>query len=364
MSGLSGCEMPNILYSIEDSFYKSNRFFTIDSSKYPAVVTKASTIKDTTGVFAAVSPYGNFTAAELAAMINSDGTVNIDPEGIASDGAGNLYIASEGRGTVGDADRPIESLNFIFKVDMDGNILKVITLPDELNDIQLRFGLEGIAYDPAGYLVACLQRAWGDNKGALILKYNLATEVWNYFQYPLDTPTSQNGGWVGLSDISHVEKDIYFVLERDNQGGPDAAIKKIYAINLADYPMAEDGEMILKEEVIDLLPEVSTKIGGLALEKIEGMGFDGSSWFILNDNDGVDDNSGETRLINLGELEVPTIPKPCRDQSLFKFPLDLFPERERDCGWITKNKNKMETRKEQYCDRFAAECAKTCGTCS
>ena len=77
---------------------------------------KAIDIKDTNGVFAAVSPYGEFSADDLAAMINDDMTVNIDSEGIAADGEGNFYIAHEGRGTVFDADRPIESLNFIFKL--------------------------------------------------------------------------------------------------------------------------------------------------------------------------------------------------------------------------------------------------------
>ena len=46
--------------------------------------------------------------------------------------------------------------------------------------------------------------------------------------YPLDDVESQYGGWVGLSDITNVGEGEYLVLERDNQGGPDAAIKRIY----------------------------------------------------------------------------------------------------------------------------------------
>ena len=101
MSGLAAGE-DTILYAVEDSFYNSNRFFTIDTSTTPSTLTDATTIKDTNGVFAAVQPFGDFTAEDLAALINDDNTVNIDPEGIAATGDGFLWIASEGRGTVGE----------------------------------------------------------------------------------------------------------------------------------------------------------------------------------------------------------------------------------------------------------------------
>ncbi|MGB3518969.1 MAG: esterase-like activity of phytase family protein, partial [Elainellaceae cyanobacterium] len=233
MSGLvTDPDNSDILYAIEDSFYNSNRFFTIDTSTTPNTLTSAITIKDTNGVFAAVQPFGDFTAEDLDALINDDNTVNIDPEGIAATGDGFLWIASEGAGTVGDPDRPIESLNFLFKVDADdGAIAEVVTLPDELNNIQRRFGLEGVAYDD-GKLVAVLQRAWGDDPNPRVLVYDTDTSEWigDYF-YPLDEVESQNGGWVGLSDISPLGDDRFLVLERDNQGGPDAAIKRLYTIN-------------------------------------------------------------------------------------------------------------------------------------
>ena len=46
-----------------------------------------------------------------------------------------------------------------------------------------------------------------------------------------------------------------------------------------------------------------TATGGLIAEKIEGSAVtaDGDV-YIINDNDGVDDNSGETNLINLGNI--------------------------------------------------------------
>jgi len=292
----------DILYAIEDSFYNSNRFFTIDTSSTRNTLTSATTIKDTDGVFAAVQPFGDFTAEDLDVLINDDDTVNIDPEGIAATDDGFLWIASEGAGTAGDPDRPIESLNFLFKVDADdGAIAEVVTLPDELNEIQVRFGLEGVAYDD-GKLVAILQREWGNDPNPRVLVYDTDTSEWigDYF-YPLDEVESQNGGWVGLSDIAPLGDDRFLVLERDNQGGPDAAVKRLYTIRLS--PNLEDGDTLRKTFVRDLIPDF-LEAGGLMPEKLEGLAVTEDGIWVINDNDGVDDNSGETQLINLDYSEL------------------------------------------------------------
>ena len=299
MSGLSND--PNdddTLYCVEDSFYKSSRMFVIDISSSPAVLTAGIKLVDSSGVFASVSPYGEFSADDLSAMINEDMTVNIDPEGIAAVGDGTFWIVSEGRGTVGDADRPIESLNFLFKVNTSGEILEVVTLPDEINDIQLRFGLEGVTVTDGGMVVVAFQRAWGDNAEPYLGCYDTNTQEWTFVFYPLDAPESQYGGWVGLSDISWVGDMSFYVLERDNQGGPDASIKRIYSIDLEGV---SDGDTVSKTFLRDLIPDyVAT--GGLVMEKVEGMAVTGSGVWIINDNDGVDDNSGETQLLNLGSF--------------------------------------------------------------
>jgi len=292
LSGLSNDPSDSdILYTIEDSYYKSNRIFTVNIDKQPAIITKATQIKDTKGLL----------AASNAKMVNDDGTVNIDMEGIAYDGKGMFYVASEGAGTFNDPGRPITSLNYIFAIDVDGNIHDVITLPAFLNAIQSRFGLEGVAYHPEGYLIACLQRAWGAMAGPAILVYDLEAGDWvGHVVYPLDPSESQNGGWVGLSDISWVEDNHFLVLERDNQGGPDAAIKRIYSIYLSLDEL--DGRVIEKELAMDVIGVYAAN-GALPVEKIEGMAFtDKGGVWIVNDNDGIDDNSGETQLLNLGKL--------------------------------------------------------------
>ncbi|MCG8441274.1 MAG: esterase-like activity of phytase family protein, partial [Caulobacterales bacterium] len=148
MSGLAADpDDADLLYAIEDSFFASNRIFAIDVGQTPAVLTREIALTDANDVFAAVATSGPdadpdaFDAADLAAMINADKTVNIDPEGIAVASDGGFWIASEGAGTVTETDaRPIEKLNFVFKTDADGVIEDVVTLPDAVNAIQVRFG--------------------------------------------------------------------------------------------------------------------------------------------------------------------------------------------------------------------------------
>jgi len=314
MSGLAADPtMPRKLYAIEDSFYGSNRIFGIDISQAPALLDEEITISDANGVFAAVDAVALadatvddddpiridvFDEADLAAMINDDNSVNIDPEGISVASAGGFWIVSEGSGTVGDANRPVNSLNFIFKVDAAGVIEAVVRLPDALNDVQLRFGFEGIAeYNGSGYVA--FQRVWPGDTEARIGVYDVTNATWSFLFYPLEAPASQNGGWVGLSDITSLGGGEFLVVERDNQGGPDAAIKRLYTFDVTGLV---DGDTVTKVLVDDLMDDLMAA-GGLVPEKIEGSAVTASGdVYIINDNDGVDDNSGETQLINLGDI--------------------------------------------------------------
>jgi len=286
------------LYTIEDSFYKKNRILEIGTDSALPQVNKEIRIVDTDDVFAVVKPYGNFSADKLAAMINEDKTVNIDPEGIAVTDT-YMIVASEGSGTVYDVKKPIQSLNFLFKVDYSGKILEVITLPDEVNAIQLRFGFEGVAVD-GDVAYVTFQRAWGKEANPRLGMYDMKEKSWTFAYYPLDTPESQNGGWVGLSDIAPLGDKQFLVLERDNQGSLDAAIKRIYKVDLSSV---KEGETVKKTLYKDLMP-VLKKEGRLNFEKVEGLTVmaDNSIW-IVTDNDGVDDNSGEILLLNVGKYD-------------------------------------------------------------
>jgi len=314
LSGLSADTEDNgLLYAVNDSFYQQNRIFTIDTRTSPAQISAETILRDSNDVFATINaaPLADssvdddhpsrseiFDEADLAAMINADKTINIDPEGVAKASDGGFWIASEGSGTIGDSSRPINSLNFIFKTSSDGTIESVITLPDEVNGNQLRFGFEGIAeYNGAAYVA--FQRVWSGDSNARIGIYDVASGSWSFLFYPLDTPTSANGGWVGLSDITALGNGAFLVLERDNQGGPDASIKRLYRIETAGLA---DGSTVSKTLVRDLMGDLAAA-GGLIAEKIEGSAvMANGDVYIVNDNDGVDDNSGETQLINLGDI--------------------------------------------------------------
>ena len=64
-------------------------------------------------------------------------------------------------GTIDDPERPIKSLALLFKIDKEGVIEQVVTLPDEVNDIQLRFGFEGVTVDDdEDHVIVAFQRAW------------------------------------------------------------------------------------------------------------------------------------------------------------------------------------------------------------
>ena len=53
------------------------------------------------------------------------------------------------------------------------------------------------------------------------------------------------------------------------------------------------------------MPVLAHASNGPIIEKLEGVAVDPERYvYIVNDNDGVDDNSGETQFINLGKLEL------------------------------------------------------------
>ncbi|CAJ1961319.1 unnamed protein product [Cylindrotheca closterium] len=296
-SALSGLSFKDgMLYTVEDSYFKQSRMFAIDPSAYPYTVTTEVKITDTNDVLSAI-----LDANATAVIMNNDKTVNLDLEGIEAVDDG-FWLVSEGSGTVDDAARPVTTPNLLLKVDAAGVVNTAVTLPAELNAGQLRFGLEGVAVEGDNVVVA-FQRAWtalGDTEPRLGI-YSLATDSWSFVFYPLDTPESQNGGWVGLSDIASLGNGEFLILERDNQGLTDAAIKKIYKIDLGDFSIA-DGVTVQKTFVHDLTNDLMYA-GGLVTEKVEGLTVDasGNIW-VNNDNDGVDDHSGEQFLLNIGPV--------------------------------------------------------------
>jgi hypothetical protein len=261
-------------------------------------ITEAINIVDSNDVLAAfpTEPYESFDADDLASMINEDGTVNLDAEGIAHDGE-NFWICSEA------SKRGLRRLNFVFKIDSSGVILDVFTLPAALNAQQQGKGFEGIAYADGHIVVAMQWSIKHYEKGyPLVLRYNIEEETWvdNGVYYPTDVPESQNDlhdNWVGINDISYKGDGEFYVIERDNQSGLDAAIKRIYSIK----PLkAAEGEILTKTLVKDLILDGDLPYsGGKIEENPEGLAITRQGVWLINDNDGY---GIETNLMNLGKF--------------------------------------------------------------
>ena len=307
LSGLAAARTGQTVYAVDDSFFRGNRIFEIDTQKKPARLSREIRITDPFGKIAALAGVlpdaadaNAFDDTDLAAMVNADGSVNIDPEGIALAGSGGFWIASEGSGTVGESARPVRTENLVFKVSDTGVIEDIVRLPGAVNAKQVRFGFEGIT-ESDGRLVVAFQRAWTGEAQPRIGIYDLSTKAWRFVFYPLEAVASPAGGWVGLSDITALGNDRYLVVERDNQYGPDARIKRLYRFDLAGVA---DGATVTKSLVRDLMPDLLAPKGAV-YEKIEGLAVAVTgNVLIVNDNDGVDDgaNSGETQLIDLGRI--------------------------------------------------------------
>ena len=317
-------DQADTLYTLYDSVYQQSRIFRLDVSTQPAVIEDETPLIDSNGallgaleaLLAALPPSAT-ADFDPSALVNADGTVNVDAEGVAVDAGGAFWVASEGAGNLVDGvsdpdDRPFESPNLLIEVQADGTIDEVVLLPIGLTQDQLRFGFEGVAAR-GDHLYVAFQRAWtaaGDLPDrARIGRYERSTGTWGFAYYPLEAPTSPNGGFVGLSELTDLGNDTFAVIERDDQGGPDAAIKRIYSFSVAGVTFQDETQvpgfdLVVKSLESDLLADdVYAVTGGLVPEKQEDSAVlpDGAA-LIVNDNDGVADNNGETQLIRIDGL--------------------------------------------------------------
>ncbi|WP_170405891.1 esterase-like activity of phytase family protein [Ruegeria arenilitoris] len=276
LSGLVADE-DGMIYAVNDSFYGFQpSIFKIDPSQQPARI------------------------VDVIRIHRQDGNPaqKLDLEGITLDGKGGFYVASEGR-----TDRVIP--HAIYHVSAEGKIKDrkgEIGLPPELMAVEKRFGFEGITKVGATLWMA-VQREWKDDpeNHVKLVAYNLDTKEWGAVHYPKADPEK---GWVGLSEIVAFG-DFVYVIERDNQHDHRAVTKKIYRIPLSEMtpaPLGGELPVVSKQEVRDLLPDL-TSTGGYVLDKIEGLAIlPSGEAFVMTDNDGVDDASGETMFWSIGSM--------------------------------------------------------------
>ncbi|WP_173038794.1 esterase-like activity of phytase family protein [Phytohabitans flavus] len=261
------------LVSVTDSVYEPTRLLTIDTGDKPAKITSALTV-------------------------TKDGEpVGYDAEGVAARAGGGYWLGVEGTGPTGNP-------NLLVRLHSNGAVAEEVPLPADVAAAITSNGIEGVAVTGSGskeqVWVAIQRELTGDQKGLVrIGRYSVASKTWAWLAYPLDAAPA--GAWVGLSELVVVDHNTFAVIERDNQRGPAAKVKKVYTF---DVPGAfGTGLPVVKKRLaIDLLPLLQAG-NGWTQDKVEGLtiGGDGRT-YAVTDNDGVDESTGETVFMRLGKL--------------------------------------------------------------
>jgi len=268
---------PGRLYAVPDSYYKASRIFAVDSTRTPALID-----------------------GEIE-LHKAGETLDYDLEGIAQAANGDFWLASEGNGKK----RP----NLLVHATAQGDVLAEYPLPAAVAAQQTSNGFEGVAVVGEGAstrVYVAFQREWkNDPSGKVrIGVFNPDSGEWGFVHYPLDA--APEGAWVGLSELTSIGNGQFLVIERDNQQGPAAKIKRLYRIDLSGMQPVAEGQrfaLVSKRLERDLLP-VLKNTGGWVLDKVEGAAVDKlGHLFVVTDNDGVEDASGETRFMRLGSVE-------------------------------------------------------------
>jgi DNA-binding beta-propeller fold protein YncE len=272
------------LFGVSDSYYGTSRIYTID---------------------AAVTPVRIVSFVELK---KGGQPVAYDLEGIALKADGGFWLVSEGDPK---SKNPLTTQSLLLAVAPDGTVQEEIALPEELTAKAVRFGYEGVATWGEGVaqkVIVAVQREWQDDpKGmAKLAVYDPAAKSWGFVHYPLEAPAGE--GWIGLSEITALGGDRFALIERDNQPGTAAALKNVTVISLADVaPKPYGGELpvVSKTVAADLLPAMRATNGWIS-DKPEGLALlANGELVVVTDNDGVDDATGETLFLQLGNVTTP-----------------------------------------------------------
>ena len=155
-------------------------------------------------------------------------------------------------------------------------------------------------------LVAAVQREWRDDpKGQVkLLAYKPKAKEWSAVRYKLD---ATDEGWMGLSEVTAHDGRL-FIVERDNLVGDAARVKRVYSVAIDAFKPAKlGGELPVVEKTLvrDLLPDLKSATNGYVVDKVEGFTIDAAGdAFVVTDNDGVDNSSGETLFLKLGKIDA------------------------------------------------------------
>lgn len=281
LSGLAAHpELPGRLFAVTDSAYAPSRILEIDAKRKPAAITGAL----------AVTKDGKPSSYDL--------------EAIATRPGGGFWLASEGAPER--KEKPTQ--NLLLRVSAKGEVEEEIALPEEFAAKAGNQGYEGVAVTGSGQdetVWIAVQREWKDDPSGKvkILTYKPSTRSWGVLHYPLTAPAA--GAWVGLSELTYIGDERFAVIERDNLFGA-GAVKTLATFSVKGLKPAPFGSSdiptVEKTLLRDLTPELM-RLGGYGLDKVEGMAVDkAGDLFVVTDNDGVDDSSGETQFFAFGKV--------------------------------------------------------------
>ncbi|MFD4114247.1 esterase-like activity of phytase family protein [Streptomyces niveus] len=264
---------PHQLYSATDAAYATSKILTIDTSRQPAVITRQLTVKGTDG-----RPTG------------------YDVEGIHARPQGGFWLAVEGKTGAG---------NQLVRLDGAGQTRQTVPLPADIAAGLAGQGFEGVTAttDRRGHEVvwATLQREVKTDPSGIVRlgRYDVEAGTWSWYGYRIGT-TSTPGDWIGLSEIT-VVGDKLAVIERDKLNGPAAKIKRVYTVDLPKSAAPSGPLRVLPKTLAhDVLPDLRAT-NGWTQEKLEGLTVAGDGdVYAVTDNDGLDNATGETALLNLG----------------------------------------------------------------
>jgi hypothetical protein len=270
------------LYTASDSALSPSTIFTVDVTAKPARISDSLVVTE--------------NGAPAA----------FDVEGLHAREQGGFWLAAEGA---------TGAENVLYRTDAAGAVEETVTLPTEVTDHIAKWGLEGITAttdaDGNEQLYVAVQRPlWADpadptttvdGEGVTrIGRYDVTEKSWTWFGYQLEADAG-NGDWMGLSEIVAVNDNTLAVIERDKLNGPDAAVKRIYTVTIPESDPTDGTLPILpKRLAYDVLFDLEAT-NGWTQEKLEGLtvGADGDV-YVVTDNDGLKDATGETVFLNLG----------------------------------------------------------------
>ena len=300
------------LSSLAADPFRDNVLYSVPDNALPSTVFRIARF----GGIAKISPFIPITKGGVQMKYDLEG-ISIDSSILATPRTLGFWLASEGNAAFGTSGfQP----NVLIQVDATGAVLREIRLPEEVEppvkpasaDGKIRNnGYEGVCVSASGrYLLACIQREYlnepaiGGLLHTRIARYDLMTDTWEFFLYPLDVVTDADD-WMGLSEIIHLGHDHYAVIERDKLMAARAKVKLVYHFTLegvepTNGPVTSDmdlsGRVIQKHLLRDVLAKFSP------FEKVEGLAYTISRalWAVL-DNDG---GLHETKLVHLGEVDL------------------------------------------------------------